>query len=832
MLSAGATSNEGRSAGGVEIGVKGDRMLSALKQNLTYSLRSLFKNPGFTFVGVLTLALGIGATTAIFSVVYAVFEPMPYPKPDQLVMVWTMYHGNRGQVSTVDYLAWKQRSSSFQGLNAWTDESFNVGGGERPEQVSGSLRTPGFFTMEGLPFMLGREFTPEEGQPGRDHVVILSNRLWSRSFAANRDIIGKDIRLNGQPYTVVGVLRPGIHDRFNSQLWVPLVIQPDPTGQMMRSVSVMARLKDNVTIAQAQAEMSGIEQQLLDARPKSNPIGVSVQPLHLNFLTDATRRNLWLLLGAVGFLLLIACVNVANLLLARGTARQREMALRAALGASRGRLFAQLLTESLVLAAVGGVLGLLLATAIIDLIQAVMPPVGTMLPSEAEIRISVPVLLFTIAISTIAGLLFGSTPAWQATRLDLNEVLKLGLRTGAGASRRNPRRVLVVAEFALALTLLACGGLALKSFWNLTKIDLGIRTEDVLSFRLPVPDKKLQGADQIRSYYQQMLERIEAVPGVKNVAAMTGVPAGGPMFGTRFSIVGEPAVDPSERPGSAFQMVTPGYVDALGIRVIQGRGIDEHDTATSSRVAMVNEYFANRFFPGVDPLTQRISVEEFIPGKTRGQPIEWQVVGVFHNVRRAGSASEYPEIDVPFWQNPWPQASMAVRTDGDPKRVIKGLAAAANSVDPDLPLAGVKTIDQIVDESLAIDRFSVVLFSSFGVLGLLLAAVGIYGVMAFGVAQRTQEFGLRMALGSRRPQVVSMVVKEGTILALIGAGIGLGGAYLVGRVMQSTLYNVGALDAGAFAGVFFLLLVAALLACLIPALRASRVDPMVAFRYE
>jgi len=487
-------------------------MLAALKQNLTYGIRTLFKNPGFTIVAVFTLALGIGATTAIFSVVYAVFEPMPYPHPDQLVMVWTISRGNQNSVSTVDYLAWKQRSSSFQGINAWTSGSFNVGGGERPEQVAGTWRTPGFFTMEGLPFMVGRDFTEEEGQPGHDHVVILSNRLWSRSFASNRDIIGKDIRLNGEPYTVVGILPAGIHDRFNSQLWVPLVIQPDPTGQAIRSVSVMARLKDNVTIAQAQAEMSGIEQQLLDERPKSNPLGISVQPLHLNFLTAATRRNLWLLLGAVGFLLLIACVNVANLLLARGTARQREMALRAALGASRGRLFSQLLTESLVLAALGGALGLLLATTIMDLIQAVMPPVGTMLPSEAEIRISIPVLLFTLAISTLAGLLFGSMPAWQATRLDLNEVLKLGGRTGAGGGRRNPRRLLVIAEFALALMLLACGGLALRSFWNLTRIDLGIRTDHLLSFRLTVPEQRLKSPDQIRSYYRQMLERFRLWP--------------------------------------------------------------------------------------------------------------------------------------------------------------------------------------------------------------------------------------------------------------------------------------------------------------------------------
>jgi len=807
-------------------------MLATLKQNLIYGIRTLFKNPGFTIVAVFTLALGIGATSAIFSVVYAVFEPMPYPNPDQLVMVWTISRGNQNSVSTVDYLAWKQRSSSFQGINAWTSGSFNVGGGERPEQVAGTWRTPGFFTMEGLPFMVGRDFTEEEGQPGRDHVVILSHRLWSRSFASNRDIIGKDIRLNGEPYTVVGILPAGIHDRFNSQLWVPLVIQPDPTGQAIRSVSVMARLKDSVTIAQAQAEMSGIEQQLLDERPKSNPLGISVQPLHLNFLTAATRRNLWLLLGAVGFLLLIACVNVANLLLARGTARQREMALRAALGASRGRLFSQLLTESLVLAALGGALGLLLATTIIDLIQAVMPPVGTMLPSEAEIRISIPVLLFTLAISTLAGLLFGSMPAWQAARLDLNEVLKLGGRTGAGGGRRNPRRLLVIAEFALALMLLACGGLALRSFWNLTRIDLGIRTDHLLSFRLTVPEHRLKSPDQIRSYYRQMLEKIQAVAGIRNVAVMTGTPAGGTGMGTRFVIAGRPPANPAERPGASFQTVTSGYVDTLGIRMVKGRSFDEHDTETSMRVAIVNEFFVSRFLSGVDPIGQRIMMNEVRPGVPPGNLVEWQIVGVFHNVRGAGFRDDSPEIDVPFWQNPLPRASVVLRTDGDPKSVVNSVAGAVNSVDPDMPLAGVKTVDEIVGESLAIDRFSVVLFASFGALGLLLAAVGIYGVTAFGVAQRTHEFGVRIALGAQRSRVIRLVMKEATALAVIGGLIGFAGAYLVGRAMQTTLYGVPALDARAFGAVFVLLLVSAWIACLIPAWRASRIEPLDALRHE
>jgi predicted permease len=441
------------------------------------------------------------------------------------------------------------------------------------------------------------------------------------------------------------------------------------------------------------------------------------------------------------------------------------------------------------------------------------------------------VLLFTIAVTTVAGLLFGTAPAWQATRLDLNEVLKLGGRTGSSGASRKALRVLVVAEFSLAVTLLATGGLALRGFWNLTRIDLGIQTENVLTFRLPLPERRLDGPDQIRSYYGQMLERIRAVPGVTKAAVTTGIPGSLSGNGARITVVGQP-VDPSVRRFTGVRMVTPEYVDTLGIRMVSGRNISAQDNAGSVRVAIVNEHFVKQYFAGVDPLTQRISFPEFVPGAARGKPVEWQIVGVYHNLRAAGFREDVPEINIPFAQSPWPQASMAIKTSGDPKAAIKSIAAAVSSVDPDMPLAGVETLDEIVSESLAIDRFSVVLFASFGALGLILAAVGIYGVMAFAVAQRTHEFGVRMALGAQRSRVISLVLKEGTLLAIGGTLIGLGGAYLVGRAMQSTLYGVDALDVRAFSGVSLLLLAAALLACWFPAWRASRVEPLEALRYE
>jgi putative ABC transport system permease protein len=477
-------------------------------------------------------------------------------------------------------------------------------------------------------------------------------------------------------------------------------------------------------------------------------------------------------------------------------------------------------------------LGVYIGWLLIGAITSIVPM--DMLPSEADVRISVPILLFALAATTLAGLLFGSAPAWQASRLDLNDVLKQGGRSASGGGRRSLRRILVVVEFALALTLLAGGGLALRSFWKLTRMDLGIRSDHVITFFLPTQQGRFSDTGHINQYYRQMLEKIESVPGVEKATVTTGMPTQGTNFGMRFSIAGAPPVDRAARPGAGFEMVTPGYFETFGIRVVKGRGFNEQDTAQNTRVAIINESFANRHFPGVDPLTQRLLTDELVPGQLRaGQPVEWQIVGVVNNIRAGrGLRRDLRQIYVPFWQSPWPQASMAVRASGDPTVMTGSIAAAVNSIDPDLPLANVRTMDQYIGEVLAFDRFGMVLYASFAALALLLAAVGIYGVMNFVVAQRTNEFGLRMALGARGSNILSMVLKEGGTLAFVGMVFGLGGAYLVGRAMHSNLYGVSAMDIGSFGVAALTLLAAALLACYVPARRAAKVDPMVALRCE
>jgi len=813
--------------GGLEI-----PMLNVLR-NLRFSLRMLRKNAGLTATVAITLALGIGATTAIYTVVYAtLIANMPHPKPDQLVMVWSKIQGFRNGVSAGDFLDWKQQSTVFQDLCAFTNTSFNLAGKEEPEIIQSDYTSPGMFNMMGIRFAMGRDFLPEEGVLGKEHVVTLSNRLWKR-LGADPKIVGKTITLDQKPYTVVGVWAPGQPDRLPWQLNVPLAFRPDQINHDFHWLVVMGRLKDGVTLEQANANMVAVANHIAQVNPRSNKgWGASVELLHNDFLGANFKLTLWLLLGAVGFVLLIACVNVANLLLAKGTTRQREIAIRTAVGATRRAVFAQFVTESLMLAAIGGALGVGLGYAILRGIIVAMPP--DTLPSEADVSLSLPVLLVTFAATTIAGLLFGCAPAWYAARVDPAESLKEGDRSGTSRLRNRLRQLLVVGEFTLALALLAGAGLAIHSFWNLNHVDLGIQTDHVLAFGLPMNKDMNYTPEQMTAHYQQIVRSIESAPGVISASASTGLPLQGAGFGMMFTIAGQPDfADPSQRPNSGFGMVTPDYFKTFGIRLDKGRFFTEADNAASLHVAVVNEQLVRHYLPGKNPIGQILNVEQIVPGETKlGPPQPWVIVGVYHDVRGGNFERQREEIDVPFSQSPWSDVAIGVRTAGDPAAMAKTVAAAVHSVDPTAALDHVETLDQVRDEDLSGDRFNLLLYVCFAVLALALAAVGIYGVMAFSVSQRAHEIGIRMALGAGRERVIRMILREGVTLAGVGLLLGLVGAYFVGRAMQSTLYGVGKIDLGAFAAVAAVLFIAALLASYIPARRAARIEPMRTLRTE
>ena len=804
-----------------------------LLRNLRYTLRMLWKTPGLTLTILFTLALGIGANTAIFTVDYAtLLAPIPYPQPEQLLVVWSKITNSRNGMSAGDFTDWKQQSSSFQDLNAFTGATFNIASADQPQRIDGLKATVGYYKMFGNTFFLGRDFLPEEGTDGKDRVAILTHKLWSY-LGADPKILGKPMQIDGLPYTVVGVLAPGVADRSNNQITVPLVFKPEQLNHDFHWLLTIGRLKPGVTIQRAQADMDNVTKHIAQVYPKSNQgWGAYVEPLKNDFLPSERKTTLWLLLGAVAFILLIACVNVANLLLARGMARQKELAVRTALGASRKTIFTQLLTESLLLALAGGLLGIGVGYAMLRALIAIMPE--NTLPTEADLQLNIPILLFSLAATTLAGLLFGCAPAWYASRIDPAESLKEGGRSGTGASRHRLRQSLVIGEFALALALLAGAGLAIHSFVNLLRVDLGLQTDHILTFFLPVPDTRPKDPEKITAYYHQILAAINAVPGASSSSATTGMPLNGPGFGMPFTIVGKPAFnDLSMRPVTQFGMVTPNFFRTFGIRVLNGRAFTEQDTASSVKVAVVNDQFVKKFLKDTDPLQQRISVEQLIPGVTKlGPPIEWQIVGVYHNIRSRGLREDMAEMRVPFWQSPWPGAVLGVRTANDPEAMIKSITAAVHSVDPEIAVAYPRSMEQVRDRVLSNDRFTLTLFVCFAIVALLLAALGVYGVMSFSVAQRSHEIALRMALGANRSRVVSLVIREGIALACVGLALGLIGAYFVGRGMQSTLYGIGKVDLSVLASVALLLLTSAIVACFIPARRAASVEPMQALRAE
>jgi putative ABC transport system permease protein len=751
-------------------------------------------------------------------------------------MVFTRLDGHRHLVDAGDFAEWKRQAAVFAELNAWTLRSMNLAADDRPEHVEAGVATPGLLAMLGYghPLALGRDFLDEEGMLGRDQVVILSHRLWQARFGGDPGILGRRIRIDGKPHAVVGVLGAGPADRNEARLWLPLAFTPEELKPEVPDLRhyVMGRLKPGVTLEAAHTSMVALTRHLAESDPaRYKGRSASVEPFRNSLLAASTRTALLLLFGAVTFVLLIACANVASLLLARGTARRRELALRASLGASQAAIVRQLLTESLLLALMGGALGVALASGLLRAVMVLLP--AGALPTEADVRLSLPVLLSALVSCALCALLFGCAPAWRAARVDLNEALKEAAPS-LGYGRDRLRRALVVVECALALTLLAGGGLALRGLYALASVDLGFRTEGLLTFSLPVPRARLTGTEQIDAFYQELIDRLQAIPGVRSASVSTALPMHA--FGfviMSFDVVGAPPADPSSRPAARLTTVTPAYFPTFGIPIKRGRALAEQDRAGAPPVAIVNEAFVRRFLPSGDPLARRLAIAQLLPGLKLGPAVEWQIVGVCGDVRNAEPRREtVPEITLPFWQSPWPSTAMAVRTAGAPTSVQQSVAAVIRSLDPDLPMADVRTMEQVVAESMASDRFNTVLFGAFAAVALLLATGGIYGVMSFVVAQRTREIGLRMALGAARADVIRDVLRDGMTTAFLGTALGAAGAWVVGCLMRGMVYGVGVMDPTAFAVVALTLLGAALLACLVPARRAASVDPVVALRQE
>jgi putative ABC transport system permease protein len=807
-----------------------------LWSDLKLAVRGLIRAPGLSAAAVLALALGIGPNTAIFSIVYAtLLAPLPFRDPDQLVRVTPMAGNAQDRASAAEYLEWKKRATSFQALEAFRPgRTLNLAIGDAPEIVIARQVTPGGHRMLSERMFLGRDFRADEDQPGKQHVVLLTHRLWRERFGADRDIIGRDIRMDSIPYTVVGVLEPGSWDRTPANVWIPISFTPaEIANRQLHPLIVDGRLKPGVTVEQAQQEMNTIAADLARQFPDSYAgRTVRLVPLDTAILNSSRtmvagtglQPLLWSLLAAVSFVVLMACVNVANLLLSRGVTRERETAIRAALGATRGRLMRLALIEGVVLAAIGGALGVVASVWILQGILAMLPPFT--LASTVDPKLNLQVLLFALGATMFAGALSGSAQAWQAGRTNFNDTLKQAGRGGTGHGRRRLLHALVVVEFALAVTLLGGAGLTILSFWNRTQVDLGVRTDQILTFGLPVNEGRFSSPAEIDVFYQQLLEKFQAVPGVAKASVSTGLPLLGFGIPSKFSVVGQPEDKRSSRPSVGVQMVTPEYFETFGIRMLQGRALNDRDGMSAQRVAVVNERFVRLFLNGQDPVGQRVAMDE------SGSRVEWHIVGVFRDVSNVEQFGEpkAPQMYVPFAQSPRPQATVAVRTTTRPELLRSSLAAAVHAVDPQLPLVSIQTMEQIVGGRLAPDRFNIMLYGGLAALALLLATIGIYGVMAFTVMQRTAEIGLRMALGAGHNQVRLQILREGATLATVGLILGLMGAYVLGRTMQSMLFGTGALNLPVILATGLVLLGTALAACYVPARRASAVDPLIALR--
>ncbi|MBA2340500.1 MAG: ABC transporter permease [Pyrinomonadaceae bacterium] len=815
-------------------------------QDVRYGARMLLKNPGFTLVAVLALALGIGANTAIFSVVNAVLlRPLPYKNAERLVM---LYSENRSTtavnapsdapISYPDFVDYKKQSQTLQYLAAYAQVGTALtSGGDEPERVYGADVSAEIFPMLGANALVGRTFTPEEDRPGATPVIVISHGLWQRRFGADPKVVGQEIQLGARSVTLIGVMPPDFKfpvQAEKSDFWMPFATEIARTyaasmeNRDARFVTVVAALKPAATLEQAQAELKTLAAQLQQQYPEVNTgWGIRVSSLHEAVVGDV-RPALLVLLGAVGFVLLIACANVANLLLARSSARGKEIAIRTALGASRTRVVRQLLTESLLLAFVGGVLGLLLALWGVDLLVAASP---ANLPRLAEIGLDGRVLVFTFGVSVLTGIIFGVAPALQASKLELNETLKEGGRGSTEGARRNRvRSLLIITEIALSLMLLIGAGLLLKSFMRLLDTDPGYDAAHALSVTLPVSRSKYAEPEKQTAYFQTILQRVKALPGVETAGATNLLPLGNRDTFNTFNIEGRPPAAPGARTAARDARITPDYFRAMNIPLRRGRDFTERDASGSPPVIMINEAFARKYFKGEDPLGKRMLLDD-----DEGNPEPpREIVGVVGNTHHSSlDAEESEEYYVPFLQIPDRQMELVVRSSAsEPSALAPAVRNAIKEADKDQLIWEMKTMEERVAQSIAPRKFNATLLGAFALVALLLAVVGIYGVMAYSVAQRTHEIGIRIALGAQKSDVVKMIIGQGMLLASIGVGLGLIGALALSRVMTSLLYGVSATDPLTFGGISLLLTSAALLACYIPARRAMRVDPMIALRYE
>jgi len=808
--------------------------MQTLWQDLRYGARMLLKNPGFTLVAVITLALGIGANTAIFSVVNAVLlRPLPYPHAERMVYVLEGSLSDpkfETSFSPEIFTDMRSRNQSLDSYSALSYVSFTLTGDRQPEALDGLLASADFGRVVGMAPALGRSFTAEEDAPGKDHVALIGDGLWRRRFGANPQIVGRNVQLNGEPYTIIGVMPPNFNFPSPSiEVWAPLDLSKyDRRHGFLQGV---ARLKPNVTVEQARADLRNIAEQIKkEISGFDRDFTMKVETLR-EIRIGNLGRPLMILLGAVALVLLIACVNVANLMLGRATARWKEVALRSALGASRWGLVRLLLVESALLAAVGGALGLLLASYGVDALVAINPAA---IPASKKIAIDGSVIAFTFLISLLAVALFGLAPAWQATKTDLSRALRENSRSATGARRlKLMRGAMVVAEISLSLVLLVSAGLLLESLWKLLNVNPGFRAENVVTCRIDLPRAKYPEERRQAEFYRSVLGQARAIPGVEAAGLVTHLPFSGSRGTSSFSIDDRPGSRGSNGQNADRRQVAPGYFAAMVIPLLAGRDFTDIDDMEHPGVAIINEAAANRFWPNENPLGKRITIGMGPEVKLYGKAVSREIIGVVGNVKHEQLKDDFqPEIYVPAWHLPAPNMYLIVRGKAPVETLINSIRRAVQSIDPEQPIRRAQLLERAIAKTVAPQRLVAVLLSLFAGLALTLAMVGIYGVMSYSVAQRTQEIGVRMALGAQSRDVLKLILRQGMTLALVGVGAGLLVSAALTRLMKGLLYGVGPNDPLTFVGIAALLTTVTLLAALIPAQRATKVDPMVALRCD